>query len=134
MEQLPVIEFSDPSSPEAVQEELASAIRSAQGSSSIRSDRERPYDGQSHTIQGVRGTTLVEGLTFRDVVDCLIKGYLFSTGPGELYEKAQAGTWVHDDVYKIDLQELDPSAVGQSMAVEMEKMMGIFPNVPSWRG
>ena len=127
---IPVFEFSDPANPEIVREELGSMLRSIQGSSRIRNDRERPYDGQPQTDQGARGATPVEGLTFRDVVDCFVKGFLLSTGPGELYEKVENDTWVHDDLYKIDQNGIDPGAVAQNMACEMEKMMGIYPNVP----
>ena len=36
--------------------------------------RDRPYDGQSHTDNGERGKTLVEGLTMRDIADCIKRG------------------------------------------------------------
>lgn len=97
-------------------------------------DRNRPYDGQPHTHNGERGKTLVAGLTFRDVKDCFIKGALLACGGQEnfkyLYERAKQNTWVEDDIYKIPWEQIDPLAVWQNMSCEMERMMGIFPNVP----
>ena len=127
---IPTFQFTDPDDPISNKEELASMIRSLAGSTRIRNDRSRPYDGQSHTNNGTRGATLVEGLTFRDVVDCLVKGFLLSSGPGELYNKAADGTWLYEDVYKLDLGDLDPIAVAQNMTCCMEEYMGIFPHLP----
>lgn len=68
-------------------------------------DRGRPYDGQPWTAHGVRGNTAVSGLTMRDVADCIARG------------AAMAGDDIRD-------------AVIQSALCEIEKLMGIFPNVP----
>ncbi len=85
-------------------------------------DRNRPYDGQSHTDQGERGKTLVEGLTMRDVADCIVMGYLgasaFSTDNptyNHMYEVAEDPT---------------PLAIIHNTMCAIEKMMGIFPNIP----
>lgn len=103
-----------------------------QGSSAYSNDRNRPYDGQPHTDNGERGKTEVKGLTFRDIRDCFIKGALLSNGVEQplLYERAQENTWVADDIYKLNWNNMDPIAVAQNMSCEMEKMMGIYPNVP----
>ena len=130
MARIPTFKFSNPDDPISSNEELASMIRSLNGSSRIRNDRERPYDGQSHTITGIRGSTLVAGLTVRDVVDCLVQGFLLSSGEGELYDKAQNGTWIYENVYKLNLGDLDPMAVAQNMACCIEEYMGVFPNIP----
>ena len=134
MEQIPIYQFSDPDNPDVVQEELASMLRSGQGSTRIRNDRERPYDGQPWTNSGVRGATLVKGLTIRDVVDCLVQGFLLSSWPGELYSKAVNGTWIWEDVFKLDLDTLDPMAVAQNMACCIEKYMGMFPTLERVEG
>mgnify|MGYP001561978832 FL=1 len=128
--QVPIYQFSDPDDPQVVAEELASMLRSGQGSTRIRNDRERPYDGQPWTDNGIRGATLVEGLTMRDVVDCLVQGFLLSSGPGEPYSKAINGTWIQEDIFKVDLHSLDPMAVAQNMLCCIERYMGIFPNIP----
>lgn len=36
---------------------------------------------------------------------------------------------IHDDIYKIDMN-IDPGAVIKNALCYVEKMMGIFPNVP----
>ena len=43
--------------------------------------------------------------------------------------KVELGTWRLQDVYKINWDEVDPIAVCQNMSCEIEKMMGIFPNI-----
>ena len=92
-------------------------------------DRNRPYDGQPHTDQGERGKTLVSGLTFRDVCDCYVIGFLMATGRSSL---AESGTATYNDVYEAAKQDsgFDPLAVMQNMTCEMERRMGIFPNIP----
>lgn len=90
--------------------------------------RDRPYDGQPHTDEGERGKTLVEGLTMRDVCDCMAMGLLDASGIPELQDAVDRGIWTYGDLYK--LEDLDPVAAIQNMACRIEMMMGIFPNVP----
>lgn len=104
---------------------LESAMAHCQGSSAFSMERHRPYDGQAYTDCGERGKTLVSGLTMRDIVDCMVMGFLNSTGEPPLNEHP-----VHDDIYKIDLNSLSPGAIIQNTMCEIEKMMGIFPNLP----
>lgn len=99
------------------------AFSEIQGSSALSLDRNRPYDGQPHTDIGERGKTLVEGLTMRDVADCVVLGFLACGG-------IDREVPVHDDIYSIDLEKIDPGAVIQNAVCNIEKMMGIFPNVP----
>ena len=91
------------------------------------SDRERPYDGQPHT--GERSKTLVSGLTFRDVADCFVLGFLRATGQWSL---AESGTATENDVYAAAQSDpnFDPMAACRNMLCEMEKRMGIYPNLP----
>jgi hypothetical protein len=85
-------------------------------------DRDRPYDGQPHTVYGARGATEVEGLTFRDVQDCFVRACYDASGlaprdfPGSLRDLPQA---------QIDLIE-----VGRHLGLNIERYMGIYPNVP----
>lgn len=43
--------------------------------------------------------------------------------------KVELGTWRTQDVYKIDFNKIDPLAIAQNMTCEIEKIMGIFPNI-----
>ena len=107
------------------------AMKEIQGSSAWSMDRNRPYDGQPHTDDGERGKTIVAGLTMRDVQDCFVMGFLHASE----FQRAEKGISerknpVRDDLYSIDLEQIDPVAAIQCAMVEIEKMMGIFPNVP----
>ena len=86
----------------------------------------RPFDGQSHTDQGERGKTVVSGLRYRDVADCFVLGWLQAAGRSSL---ADSGTATYNDIYECD-DDVDPIAAMQNMLCEMEKRMGIFPNIP----
>ena len=57
-------------------EDLMAEIAKLDGPKSM--DRNRPYDGQAHTDQGVRGRQPITGLTFRDLNDCFIRAVLLS--------------------------------------------------------
>lgn len=91
-------------------------------------DRARPYSGQPHTSEGERGRAMVSGLTVRDVCDCLLRGWFHAQGRGDLLDSPDC---TENDIY--DGPEVDPVAVMQNMACEMERMMGTFPNVPGLR-
>lgn len=102
---------------------LERAFAECQGDSAFRMDRERPYNGQPHTDQGERGRTLVSGLTMRDVSDCFVRGFLDAGG-------INTDNPIHDDIYKIDLDKIDPGAAIKNAMCWIEKYMGIYPNVP----
>ena len=85
-------------------------------------NRDRPYNGQPHTDEGIRGSTMVEGLTMRDIKDCFVIGAFRSTGkPVEDYPR---------NIFGIDWADIDPLAVCQNMLCAIEERMGIYPNVP----
>ena len=97
--------------------------------------RDRPYSGQSHTDNGIRGQTEVKGLTFRDLNDCFVRAILLSAPHlvPKLYDEALKGENAElngNDLYGFDLDQLDPIAIGQNLSCEVERVMGIFPNVP----
>lgn len=105
-------------------------------------ERTRPYTGQPHTDKGIRGATEIKGITFRDLRDCFIRAVLLSTGAevidGKdmrlLYEEACKGeraALCENDLYGFNLDKLDPIAIAQNLSCEIERIMGIFPNVPS---
>lgn len=81
------------------------SMRRLLGADRYGGSKDRPYDGQPWTADGTRGRAPVEGVTMRDVADCIARG------------AALAGDSIRD-------------AVIQSALCEIEKMMGTFPNVP----
>lgn len=95
--------------------------------------RDRPYNGQAHTDTGQRGATKIKGITFRDLRDCYIRAFALSAGvqfPG-LHDQACRGEDAQlseNDVYGIG-DDVDPIAVLQHMSCEIEKLMGIYPNI-----
>lgn len=96
--------------------------------------RGRPYDGQPHTDTGTRGMTEVKGITFRDLRDCYLRAWCLSAGPDNpvYYEEAKKGELAaicENDVYKLK-GGIDRMAVFQNFSCEIERLMGIFPNVP----
>jgi hypothetical protein len=104
------------------------------GNASMR--RDRPYDGQPWTDEGERGRTEVRGITFRDLRDCFIRAVLLSASDvvPKRYEEAQLGERAilsGNDLFGFDLDKLDPLAIGQNLCCEVERIMGIFPNVPT---
>jgi len=84
-------------------------------------DRDRPYNGQSHTDTGERGKTELKGITMRDVRDCFIIAAFDAAG----VEESRRGS-----IYELDLNDLDPLAWEQNLACHLERRMGIYPNVP----
>ncbi len=99
--------------------------------------RDRPYNGQPQTMTGERGATEIRGVTFRDLRDCFVRAMLLSShgiSPAGLYDEAtkgEAAALCENDLYGWDLNQLDPMAVAQNLACEVEKVMGIYPNVPA---
>lgn len=85
-------------------------------------DPSRPYDGQPHTDHGERGKTEVNGITFRDLRDAFIRACFESSG---LAIEQWPGS-----VYDLPWGEMDILAVAQNLACNVEKAMGIYPNVP----
>lgn len=100
--------------------------------------RDRPYMGQAWTDSGERGKTEIKGITFRDLMDCFIRACCLSDGDKndestERYDQALKGQMADlcgNDVYKLNWDKIDPMAVAQNLTCEVEKIMGIFPNIP----
>lgn len=97
--------------------------------------RKRPYSGQSHTNTGTRGATEVRGVTFRDLRDCYIRAWMLAShhiSPARYKEacKGEKAALRENDLYGWDLNSCDPIAVFQNFSCEVEKLMGIYPNVP----
>ena len=82
----------------------------------------RPYNGQPWTDTGERGKQLVEGLTMRDIRDCFVVAAFHSAGLGP--------SEYPESVYQLPWGEIDPLAHAQNLTCEIERRMGIFPNIP----
>lgn len=99
--------------------------------------RDRPYNGQPHTDTGIRGATEVKGVTFRDLRDCYIRARCLAMGANcpenmPYYNEAEKGVnaaLCENDLYKLK-GDADEMAVFQNFSCEVEKLMGIYPNVP----
>ncbi len=133
MSDIPMYEF--PESAEGFKK-LWERFANDLGMNDMNMDRERPYIGQEHTMMGKRGETEIKGITFRDMRDCFIRAAFLCAGEQlrELYKEADKGedaALCENDLYKLDWNELDPMAICQNLACEMERIMGIFPNVTS---
>jgi len=141
MSKIPIIDSND----EDFKEKFDFNLWSTQSNSDYRNDKERPYNGQPHTSNGIRGKQVVSGITMRDLRDCLIQAFLVSSSDEELQKKvfeisddpdigkgtkyAAKGNWRPQDVYEIDFDDIDPIAVAQNLTCFVEHYMGIFPNL-----
>jgi hypothetical protein len=126
------------------------AMNTDGSSSDYMNDRDRPYNGQPWTVNGIRGKQKVKGITMRDITDCLIQAFLVCADPsipdqfeltkkvfeisddpdvGKGTEYAGKGNWRTQDVYKVDLSRVNPIAVAQNLNCFIEHYMGIYPNL-----
>lgn len=101
-------------------------------------DPARPFTGQPHTSQGERGKTEVKGIRFRDLQDCAVKAFVDAAvldqekgWAEELGQRAEDGTLNYNDLFEMDLSQMDPVAFIQNLSCRVEKAMGIHPNVPT---
>lgn len=139
MEDVPMLEANEDGSVP----DLEKAFDSLEGSGLYRNDRERPYNGQPWTDQGIRGQTEIKGITFRDLCDCIVQAMLVCSNNPEHQKSvfeindefkntkyAAKGTWRSKDIYNIDFNDIDPGAIIQNVGCFVEHYMGIFPNLP----
>ena len=132
MSEVPMYDF-----PENAEElnKLWNKMANDLGCTDMNMNRDRPYSDQPHTSTGIRGATEIKGITFRDLRDCFIRAVCQSAGHlnKELYDESEKGenaALCENDLYKLDLNELDIMAVCQNLHCEIERLMGTFPNVP----
>ncbi len=96
--------------------------------------RDRPYNGQPHTDHGKRGKTEIKGITFRDLRDCFVRACFLCAhdqhpaGYNQA-DKGVDGVLCEDDLFSLDFNKMDPVALAQNLSCEIERIMGIFPNV-----
>lgn len=95
--------------------------------------RNRPYIGQPHTDNGRRGKTEVHGVTMRDIKDAFVMAAFDAANDqdptGSHFDRERKGCVTFDDIYKLDLNKIDPIAWQQNLSCRIEQMMGIFPNI-----
>ena len=84
-------------------------------------DRNRSYNGQPWTSDGERGQTMVQGLTMRDIRDCLILAF---------YSSAPLAETPPESLENLPLSEMSLEAISQNLVCWLERYMGIFPNLP----
>lgn len=134
---------------EDFEQQLNFALNTDGSSSDYENSRDRPYNGQPWTTNGIRGQQEVKGVTMRDIKDCLIQSFLVCVDPdnpeqsqlankvfeisddphiGKGTKYAAKGTWRTQDVYKVDLSKVNPIAVAQNLGCFIEHYMGIYPN------
>ena len=89
MKNIPMVDMND----KDFEQKFNFMIWSTDSSSDYRNDRDRPYNGQPHTDHGERGKTEIKGLTMRDVVDCMVQGFLASSCDEELLKKIASKFW-----------------------------------------
>ena len=137
---VPVIDF-DPDDPE----DMAKKLMTAMSDKSLVQNKERPYAGQAHTNTGKRGQQPIEGVTMRDIYDCIILGMVGGChdpdsdedpfkhfGKDGLcpiedcqrpYCKYLRGELEHDDVYALGFSGIDPIAIAQNACVSLRHRM-----------
>ena len=111
--------------------------------SDINMRRDRPYTGQPHTNEGARGATEIKGITMRDLRDAFIRAFIISHSvyaenslepilPNKvLYDEAYKGpdaVLCENDIYSLK-GDFDPMALSKNLMCEIEKLMGIYPNI-----
>ncbi len=133
MSDIPIFEFPED---EEDSDRLWRQVENELGFNDMNMNRDRPYSGQSHTTTGIRGATKIKDITFRDLRDCLVRAVCLSASHlnEELYTEADKGenaALCANDLYKFNLNELDPIAICQNLTCEVERIMGIYPNIPN---
>lgn len=105
--------------------------------------RTRQFNGQPHTDLGERGALVLNGINLRDIKDCYIRAFIAAHPTidengkdiepnATLYKEALKGQHAmlnSNALFKL-VGEPDPLAVCQNLNCEIEKLMGVFPNLP----
>ena len=87
--------------------------------------RSRSYSGQPHTIEGIRGSRQIQGISLRDLRDCYIRAFCLSDGVDHPIHHQEALKGEHAVLCENDIYELnvDPMAVLQNLMCELERLM-----------
>lgn len=126
LDEIPIIDSKDKN----FNQKLKFEIWSTQSSTDYENDRNRPYNGQSWTLNGERGKTEVKNLTMRDISDCLIKAMLISS-PNEEYFKNETylKCWNFDEC-KNDSDKPKPT---QFLLDNQDKFLSTKVELNTWR-
>lgn len=95
----------------------------------------KPYDGQPHTFDGVRGAAKPHDLSIRDLRDCLLRSLVlasFLPTDSLLKEEARKGIYenINDEfLAAICGRDLSFNSLVTNFCCEIEKAMGTYPNV-----
>ena len=98
------------------------------------------HEGQPHTILGIRGQQEIK-LKDIQICECFLRGMLDG---GTYYNVDKNGNLTNriptekleyhhliDIIYKVEwLENFDPVAIVQCASCHLEKVLGIYPNVP----
>jgi hypothetical protein len=94
------------------------------------------HEPQPHTDAGKRGEHIVNGITIRQIAECVLRGMLDG---GTLYhDQDNAIDTIHlgyhqliDLIYEVEwIDNFDPVAIQQNVSCHIEKVLRIYPNVP----
>ncbi len=93
---------------------------------------EASHSPQPHTIAGKRGDVIINGVTFRQIAECVLRGMLDGATH---YDKTDTVNLDYhrliDIIYKVEwLGDFDPMAIVQNASCHIEKVLGIYPNIP----
>lgn len=94
--------------------------------------RRRPHSGEKGRYGLPRTSVAVSGLNVRDIQDVFIRAVARCTKDQDLIENAEQGengTLHRNHLFTINADDLDLAAVHDAIGEELEKLMGIFPNV-----
>ena len=94
-------------------------------------DSERPFDGQYHTFFGERGKTEIERIRFRDLADCIATAFVRVCDQDDSVEDClENRAYPYSRLFSLETAGIDPIAFIQVVSCEVEKAMGVFPNIP----
>lgn len=94
--------------------------------------RLRPHTGEQGRFHMPRSATWVNGLNIRDIQDAYVRAVCRCSTDQDLIENAARGvaaTLHANHLFMIDPDKLDLLEVQRALGEELERLLGIFPNV-----
>ena len=79
--------------------------------------------------QEERNKVEVRGLNFSDLLDCFIIGAIESDSMEYSAKEEMLKSYDVNTLYDLNWHDIDPLAVWQNMACNIEKKMGIYPKI-----
>ena len=87
-------------------------------------DPNRPFTGQPNSLAGERGNQLLYNIRMRDIQDLILKHIAHMCA-----DDRNDNEITIDDIYKYDLNDIDPLGLVVEVCCDIERMMGIYPNL-----